>query len=204
MPTLEELEAERKEKMRKLAVMLENKQKYANWVHEQEQKKRDELAYEQAQAKKRWGDEAAKGAATGFAVSGSPWGALIGGGVGTLSGMHGAYKQRRKEGSDPLGSTIATLTDFPSYLPSGEASTGVAKPVAEGVAGYKSRTGDMGTKSSPMQDIQELGADNRQINRPGEERPIDKWEFSEEELDPERKDTYEDIMRILATKGKKV
>lgn len=64
-----------------------------------------------------WGNEALQGAAAGGAMSGSPWGALAGGILGTVRGMSGAYRDRRRSGQGKLESLGRTLFDVPRSLP---------------------------------------------------------------------------------------
>lgn len=77
----------------------------------------------QAEDKKNWFDEAAQGASMG-AVAG-PWGALIGGIIGTGMGMAEAVGQRQSEGEGALSAIGNTIFDAPGFNFGEAASAGV-------------------------------------------------------------------------------
>jgi hypothetical protein len=155
MATLAEYEAKRAAAQRRLAEMLEQRQRNAQW-------EMDRTQQEEAARAKQFGDSAAEGAAGGSQFG--PWGAAIGAIAGGAKGQYGAYGQRRKEGEGRIDAFINTLTDLPAYIPSQGAMAGASPALGKAYAGEKDRTTPMEMMEGLAQDkTNQTGAEGDQF-----------------------------------------
>lgn len=148
-------EEERRRRLQRAMMMMEQRQQHANAkakMLEKEQRERDFARRE------KWGTKAQQGAMAGSAYG--PYGAIIGGAVGGMSGKIDAFKARSEQGKDTAGNIFETFLNPISEIEN------LAVPSAEGAqttgnlaTDYERRKGETQTAQADAQ------ADTTQMSR---------------------------------------